>query len=152
MQDILDHINTQLNTISGVNTVEQNREQVATIDVGAVTLPAAYYDVVNMAYTQTGDKGYLAETEVKIIVACAFDDATMYQTINDIKQTLCKVESTNYSPLILKSVTRVANSAVWEYHIVFVTSYFDTAAQKSYTTLSKDNVDLSFTSSMTTTL
>lgn len=155
MDDILQHFYEKLSAITrNTGTVEEPvietvLKEVATDD-GQITskvtlqLPAVYYDIANMNYSQAADNIGIADTQVKLKFACRKTDELRWNTIELITKALTGTGSDNFNGIIKVSQKKVEYDDIFVYEIIFSFAYFDISAIPERTQIDKPGLTLNF--------
>lgn len=150
METILNHIKTSLEAIT-VNTGTEEEpvlvRLIKTVEVddgqldGKVTLqlPAAIYDITDMAYSQSGEHVGLADTEITVRLAVRKGDSTRYNLINLISKALVGSHGANFGAMLKESQRKVSYDDIFEYRITFGCVFYDLAAVPEFDTLEGDD-------------
>lgn len=150
MEAILEHFKTALEAItfnSGTvdDPVIERRLKVAQIDNGqldekvTLQLPAAYFDITEMAYSNAGENIGLADTEITVRLAVRKSDLTRYLIIDEISKALAGTHGTSFGGILKESQRKVSYDDIFEYRITFGCIYYDLSAVPQTETLTGDD-------------
>ncbi len=149
MEAILEHFRTALEAItfnSGTvdDPVIERRLKTVDIDQGqledkvTLQLPAAYFDVTEMAYSNAGENIGLADTEITVRLAVRKNDLTRYLIIDEISRALVGTHGASFGGILKESQGKVSYDDVFEYRMTFGCIYYDLSAVPQAETLAGD--------------
>jgi hypothetical protein len=141
MENLLNHLKQKLegivttgdNPVKVLKTVETDDGQLD--GKASLQLPAAYYDITDMAYSQAGENIGLADTEVTIRVAFKKNDSTRWDLLKKITKALSGTHGTTFNNLMKESQKKVSFDDIFEYRLTFGCMLFDDSAVPEYTKL-----------------
>jgi hypothetical protein len=143
METLLNHLQQKLegiltsgdNPVKVLKTVETDDGQLD--DKASLQLPAAYYDITDMAYSQAGENIGLADTEVTIRLGFRKKDLNRWTIIKQVTKAISGTSGTNFGNLMKESQKKVSYDDIFEYRLTFGCTLYDDSAVPEYTKLAE---------------
>jgi len=153
MEEILQHFQTKLESIKiNTGTTEDpemtNELLEVETDDGQLTskatlqLPAAYYDITNMNYSQAGEHIGIADTEITLKLAVRKTDSNRWGTIKRITKALIGTGGETFKGILKTSQKKTEYDDIFVYTITFSCTFYDEAAVPEYTEIEKPEGNL----------
>jgi hypothetical protein len=151
MHELLIHIEAKLKAIEkniGTETepiIVKTIKEVAIDDGQAdnkinLQLPAVYFDITEMAYSQAAENIGLADTEITLKLLVRKNDSTRYDIIDQITQALVGSHGETFGNLLKESQRKTSYDDIFEYTITFGCILYDIAAVPEYIKLEDEKL------------
>ncbi len=155
METLLAHFQTNLSAIErNIGTIEDPVMEAVLKEVQpddgqlaskvTLQLPAAYYDVTRMLYSEAGDNIGIADTDVTVKFVCRKNDPTRWLAMQLINKALAGTGGTNFNGIAKKSHERTEYEDVYVYIMVFGCALFDISAVPERELIDKPDADITF--------
>ncbi len=103
-------------------------------------MPAVYFDITNMAYSQAAENIGMADTEVTLKLLVRKNDTTRYEIINQVTRALAGTHGNTFGSLMKETQRKTSYDDIFEYTITFGCMLYDDAAVPAYLKLEEEEL------------